>query len=140
MSLNNPGTRTLFGLAALGCLMSAGCGGPAATTPPDEEEKAARAVAEHYLEAFVSFNPGAMRAVSTPEHQKLLRDPGGAPPPPPKEKRLSWAVTSAEVLPGAGQAKFKGTLSAPGEPSHSFGLLLEKQDGKWKVASFNPDA
>jgi hypothetical protein len=104
----------------------------AALSSPDT--KWAREVAEHFLEAFVNENTSAAKAVSTREHSKEITriTTTGGP--------LSWTISSHHVDERSGQASFKGIMKGssahPGIDKRSFTLLMEKEEGRWKVSSF----
>jgi hypothetical protein len=98
------------------------------------ESKWAREVAEHFLEAFVNENTTAARTVSTREFQKEIKQltTSGGP--------LSWSITSHEFNERSGQGSFKGIIvgrsANPDTNKRSFTLLMEKEEGRWKVSSF----
>jgi hypothetical protein len=100
----------------------------------NSESRWTREVAEHFLEAFVNENTAAARAVSTRRFQQDITGitTTGGP--------LSWSITSQVVDERTGQASVKGIMvgksADPGRNKRSFTLLLEKEDGRWKVSSF----
>ena len=98
------------------------------------ESKWPQEVAEHFLEAFVNENTLAAKAVSTREFQKAITGitTTGGP--------LTWSIISCEVNGRSGQASVKGFMvgrrADPGWRTRSFTLLMEKEEGRWRVSSF----
>jgi hypothetical protein len=92
-------------------------------------------VAEHFLNAFVNENTIAARAVSTRAYQKeitAIRTTGGP---------LRWTITSCEVNERDGHASVKGFMvgpnAEPGAERRTFTLMMETEEGRWKVSSFS---
>src|SRR5262245_49105400 len=98
------------------------------------ESRWAREVADHFLEAFVNENTTAAKAVSTKEYQKEITGISTTGGP------LNWTITSHEVNERSGQGSCKGIMvgqsAEPRRNRRSFSLLMEKEDGRWKVLSF----
>ena len=105
--------------------------------PADQasELRWAKQVAGHFLDSFAGENLAEVRAVSTKEYQERIQTINitGGP--------LKWTINKKEIGPNLQSASFQGLLEFTGavqfENRRSFTIMVEKENNRWKVASFS---
>jgi hypothetical protein len=134
-----PMQQRLVGIIALCTLILSGCTGkPSSGTDSEARPRAAseaeakwsREVAEHFLNAYAAEQGEAVRALCTKSYAKQIAGPNISGGP------VVFTITRHELSPNLEQASVKGVASFAGAGKRrSFSMLMEKEEGRWKVSS-----
>ena len=122
-------------IAVLGCSSDSKTGKTDAGGGAEHEAKWVKEVVQHFLEAFAAENVTAMKAASTKSFAKEITGPNiqGGP--------VQFTITSHEVSANLEQASVKGVVEFRGhDKKRSFTILMEKEEGRWKLSSFTEGA
>lgn len=123
--------RGLFSVLAAFTAAIVGC----ADSKKEAEAKWAKEVAQHFLDAFAAGNAGAMKTASTKAYAAEITNLSieGGP--------VKFTITSQEMSPNLEQASVKGVVDFKGVGKRrAFTILMEKEEGRWKVSSFSQGA